>query len=217
MKEMEETQTLHICLTVKAKWADVLKDWADGQHSSFSKGTLMFHGGQQRYLPEQFRPGQRVYLWKTCNSSCLLHEILDATWKAPPKNPKGYLKSIICALFSWDLCSLAYIPSFIKPTFPDCTVNKGCMLLSYSCLKIIPTQYLVSDHVQWATTEDYSNHDEGRTKNIVVHSLIKQQFSPEELDGYKFIFCDILHERLPLLVTGKVNNGTADTVFEIQK
>lgn len=152
MKQREETHTLHTCLTMKAKWAEGLKDWADEQHSSFSKGAFTFHGGRQRYLPGQFRPGQRVYLRKRYNKSCLLHE---AARQQPEKHPPKILSdtynvlSVLCSL--WDFCSLAYIPPFIKPIFPDWTVNRDV------CYCRIPASKLYLLNIWYCVTcsEDY--------------------------------------------------------------
>lgn len=81
-----------------------------GNNSSFSKGTLTFHGWQQRYLPEQFRPGQTVYLWKRYNTSCLLHKVAR---QQPEKHPKKILSDTYKVLFV--LCSgtFALLPIFL--------------------------------------------------------------------------------------------------------
>lgn len=49
-----------------------------------------------------------------------------------------------------------------------------------------------------------------------MHSVMDQQFSPEKRDTRMYIFQATLHERLPLLVTGKASSLTASATAGIQ-
>lgn len=136
------------------------EDWADGQYSSFLKDNFTFHVGQQWYLlPEQFRTGQRAYLWKRYTVHAYFTRLLQSNLKSTPKNTDTYKCKVLFVLSSlWDLCSLDYIPPFIKPTFSDCTVKRHVCYCHMLASKLyLFNRYLTLCPMRLASTDNYGD------------------------------------------------------------